>query len=67
MAYFTVLEKENTPAGKVLARVDLVDESVFFKFPSEPTQEEVDWEVIALLTEREKQKTETLNALTNQD
>lgn len=56
MAYFTILEKEPTPAGRVLIRVDLVDESIFLKFPTEPTQEMVDWEVIALLTEREKQR-----------
>ena len=53
MSYFTILEQNEDMAGKVLVRVDLVDESVFFKFQSTPTQEEVDWEVIALLTQRE--------------
>lgn len=54
MALFTILEENKTPADKVLVRVDLVDESVFFKFQTAPTQEEVDWEVIAFLTERER-------------
>ena len=53
MALFTILEEANTPANKVLVRVDLVDESIFLKFPHKPTQDEVDWEVIALLTARE--------------
>lgn len=61
MALFTILEEATTPAGRVLVRVDLVDESIFLKFQSPPTQEEVDWEVIAFLTERERQ-----NASTNQ-
>ena len=56
MSYFTILEQNEDMAGKVLVRVDLVDESVFFKFQSTPTQEEVDWEVIALLTQREVEK-----------
>ena len=59
MALFTILEENLDMAGKVLVRVDLVDESVFFKFQSEPTQEDVDWEVIAMLTEREKQNVVT--------
>ncbi len=61
MAYFTILEKEKTPAGKVLVRVDLIDESLFFKFQHEPTQDDVDWEVIAFLTEIEKQRNLELN------
>ena len=55
MALFTILEENLDMAGKVLVRVDLVDESVFFKFQQRPTQDDVDWEVIAMLTEREKQ------------
>ena len=55
MAYFTILEENQTPANKVLVRVDLVDESIFLKFPTKPTQEEVDWEVISFLTARENQ------------
>lgn len=55
MALFTILEENIDMAGKCLVRVDLVDESIFLKFHSEPTQDDVDWEVIAMLTEREKQ------------
>ena len=62
MALFTIIEENTTPANRVLVRVDLTDESIFLKFPHEPTQDEVDWEVIALLTEREKQ-----NAATDQE
>ena len=53
MALFTIIEEYNDLAGKVRVRVDLVDESVFFKFQSPPTQDEVDWETIAFLTARE--------------
>ena len=56
MEYFTILEENIDMAGKTRVRVDLVDESVFFKFQQRPTQEDVDWEVIAMLTERERQK-----------
>jgi hypothetical protein len=53
MALFTIIEEYNDLANKVRVRVDLVDESLFFKFQTPPTQDEVDWEVIAFLTARE--------------
>ena len=53
MALFTILEEYNDVAGKMRVRVDLVDESLFFKFQTPPTQNEVDWEVVAFLTARE--------------
>lgn len=58
MALFTILEENNTPAEDVRVRVDLVDESLFLKFPHKPTQDEVDWEVIGFLTARENAVTE---------
>jgi hypothetical protein len=56
MGYFTILE-ENPEGRNVRVRVDLADESVFFKYDHVPTQDEVDWEVIALLTNREVEAT----------
>ena len=40
-------------AGKIRVRVDLIGESVFFKYDHIPTQDEVDWETINFLTARE--------------
>lgn len=58
MGYFTILESNIEGSGKCRVRVDFFDESIFLKFPGEPTQEQVDWEVIDFLTRRENAPTD---------
>ena len=54
MALFAIVENFLDTGGKVRIRASIdSDESVFFKYDHIPTQDEVDWEVIALLTARE--------------
>jgi len=53
MALFTIIEESPVPPKFIRVRVDLIGESVFFKFDHTPTQDEVDWETIAFLTARE--------------
>ena len=59
MALFQTLEIEQDVSGKTRVRVSLGDESIFLKFQSVPTQDDVDWAVIDYVTVQ--------NALNSQD